>query len=70
MSDVTALLSLPASLRKTVLALYKLREATAEDLSNETKRQRAVESYCANQLTRLGYLKKKRVGRKVYFYIE
>lgn len=68
--DVKALLSLPASLRKTMLALYKLREATAEDLSNETKRLRAVESDCANQLTRMGYLKKKRVGRNVYFYIE
>lgn len=68
--DVTALLSLPASLRKTMLALYKLREATAQDLSNETKRLRAVESDCANQLTRMGYLKKKRVGRNVYFYIE
>jgi len=68
--DVMTLLSLPSSLRKTVLALYKLGEATAEDLSNETKRLRAVESTCASQLARMGYLKKKRVGRKVYFYIE
>lgn len=68
--DVTVLLSLPASLRKTMLTLYKLGEATAQDLSNETKRLRAVESDCANQLTRMGYLKKKRVGRNVYFYIE
>ena len=68
--DVLSLLSLPVHLRKTVMALYKLEKATADDLSAETKRQRAVESASANQLTRMGYLKKKREGHKVYFYIE
>jgi predicted transcriptional regulator len=67
--DVMALLSLPMSLRKTVMALYKLEEATAKEIANETKRLRAVESASANQLVRLGYLKKKREGRNVYFYI-
>jgi hypothetical protein len=68
--DVLSLLSLPAHLRKTVIALYKLEKATAEELSTETKRLRAVESASANQLARMGYLKKKRSGHKVYFYIE
>ena len=68
--DAMALFSMPFSLRKTMLALYKLEEATAEDLSNETERLRAVESACANQLVRMGYLKKRRVGRKVYFVID
>lgn len=68
--DVLSLLSLPAHLRKTVIALYKLEKATAEELSTETKRLRAVESASANQLVRMGYLKKKRQGHKVYFYIE
>ena len=68
--DVMSLLSLPSSLRKTVMVLYKVKEATAEDLARETKRLRAVESASANQLVRMGYLKKKREGRKVYFYIE
>ena len=68
--DVLSLLSLPVHLRKTVIALYKLEKATAEELSTETKRLRAVESASANQLARIGYLKKKRQGRKVYFYIE
>jgi hypothetical protein len=67
--DVLSLLSLPMSLRKTVMVLYKLEKATAEDLANETKRLRAVESAAANQLVRMGYLKKKREGREVYFYI-
>jgi hypothetical protein len=68
--DVLSLLSLPAHLRKTIIALYKLEKATADELSTETRRLRAVESASANQLTRMGYLKKKREGHKVYFYIE
>jgi hypothetical protein len=68
--DAVALLSLPAALRKTVLALYKFDRATADDLADETKRLRAVESASANQLVRMGYLKKKHEGRKVYFYID
>jgi hypothetical protein len=68
--DALALISLPAHLRKTVLALYKVDEATADELSNETKRLRAVESASANQLVRMGYIKKRQKGRKVYFYIE
>ena len=68
--DVLTLLSLPSSLRKTILAIYKLGEATAEDISRETNRLRAVESDHANALVRLGLVKKRRKGRKVYFYIE
>ena len=68
--DVMALLSLPMSLRKTVMALYKLEKATAKEIADETKRLRAVESASANQLVRLGYLKKRREGREVYFYIQ
>jgi len=68
--DAVALLTLPAALRKTAMVLYKLDGATADDLARETKRLRAVESASANQLVRMGYLKKKREGRKVIFYIE
>jgi hypothetical protein len=67
--DVMALLALPMSLRKTIMVLYKLEKATAKDIAKETNRLRAVESASANQLVRLGYLKKKREGRDVYFYI-
>jgi len=66
--DVMALLSLPSSVRKTMFALQKLGEATADDLSKETGKLRAVESSYANQLVRMGYIRKKRVGRKVVFY--
>jgi hypothetical protein len=68
--DVMSLLSLPTSLRRTVMVLYKMEKATADEIAKETKRLRAVESAAANQLVRLGYLKKKREGRDVYFYIE
>ena len=68
--DAMALFSLPLSLRKTLMVLYKLEKATADDLAKETKRLSAVESASANQLVRMGYLSKKREGREVYFFIE
>ena len=67
--DMMTLFSLPIALRKTVIALYKLVEATAEDLAQETERLRAVESSAANQLVRMGFLTKRLEGRKVYFCI-
>ena len=68
--DAMAILNLPSALRKTIMVLYKLEKATADDLALETKRLRAVESAAANELVRMGYIKKKREGREVYFYIE
>ncbi len=68
--DSMALLSLPSALRKTAMVLYKLEQATADDLAKETNRMRAVESAAANELFRLGFIKKKRKGHEVYFYIE
>ncbi len=68
--DMVTLFSLPSALRKTVITLYKLGEATAEELARETNRLRAVESSAANQLVRMGFLAKRREGRRVYFYIE
>jgi ArsR family transcriptional regulator, lead/cadmium/zinc/bismuth-responsive transcriptional repressor len=68
--DVMAILNLPLALRKTIMILYSLEKATADDLAKETNRLRAVESAAANELVRMGYIKKKREGRDVYFYIE
>jgi ArsR family transcriptional regulator, lead/cadmium/zinc/bismuth-responsive transcriptional repressor len=68
--DVLAMLNLPLALRKTIMVLYKLEKATADDIAKETSRLRAVESAAANELVRMGYIKKKREGRDVYFYIE
>jgi predicted transcriptional regulator len=68
--DVMTLLSLPDHLRKTAITLCRLGEATADDIAEQTRRARAVESGYLNQLVLMGYLKKERRGRKAYFYAE
>jgi response regulator of citrate/malate metabolism len=68
--DVMTLLSLPDHLRKTAVTLCKLGQATAEEVAEQTKRARAVESGYLNQLVLMGYLKKERRGRKAYFFVE
>jgi len=68
--DVMTLLSLPDHLRKTAVTLCKLDHATADQVSEQTKRARAVESGYLNQLVLMGYVKKERRGRKAFFYIE
>jgi len=68
--DVMTLLSLPDHLRKTAVTLCKLERATADEVSGQTKRARAVESGYLNQLVVMGYLKKQRDGRKAYFYVD
>jgi len=66
--DVFELLELPDHIRKTAMAMNKLKEATAEDVSLETGRERSIESAYLNQLVRYGYIQKRREGRKVIFY--
>ncbi len=69
-TDVLTLLKLSKKLQQTALALYKCERATADDIAKVTGRLRAVESASANQLVSMGYVKKKREGRTVYFSIE
>ncbi len=68
--DVMTLLSLPDHLRKTAVTICKLGHATAEEVAEQTKRARAVESGYLNQLVLMGYLRKERKGRKAYFFVE
>ena len=68
--DVMTLLSMPDHLRKTAMTICRSGRATAEDISQQTNRARAVESAYLNQLVIMGYLKKERKGRKAYFYAE
>jgi predicted transcriptional regulator len=68
--DVMTLLSLPDHLRKTAITICKLEQATAEEVAEQTRRARAVESSYLNQLVLMGYLKKERRGRKAYFYVD
>jgi ArsR family transcriptional regulator, lead/cadmium/zinc/bismuth-responsive transcriptional repressor len=68
--DVMTLLSMPDHLRKTAMAICRCSRATAEEISEQTSRARAVESAYLNQLVIMGYLKKERRGRKAYFYVD
>jgi hypothetical protein len=68
--DVMTLLSMPDHLRKTAMTICRCGRATAEEISEQTNRARAVESAYLNQLVIMGYLKKERKGRKAYFYAE
>ena len=67
--DVMTLLSLPDHLRTSAFTLFELKEATADEVSKVTNKERAVESNYLNQLVRMGYVEKFRTGRKVYFRI-
>jgi hypothetical protein len=68
--DVMTLLSMPDHLRKTAMTLCRMGRATAEEISEQTKRARAVESAYLNQLVIMGHLKKERNGRKAYFFVD
>ena len=68
--DVMTLLSMPDHLRKTAMSICRCGRATAEEISEQTERARAVESAYLNQLVIMGYLKKERNGRKAYFYVD
>jgi uncharacterized protein (DUF1015 family) len=68
--DVMTLLSMPDHLRKTAMAVCRLGRATAEEISQQTHRARAVESSYVNQLVIMGHMKKERKGRKAYFYVD
>jgi hypothetical protein len=68
--DVMTLLSMPDHLRKTAMVICRCSRATAEEIAEQTKRARAVESAYLNQLVFMGYLKKERKGRKAYFFID
>jgi len=68
--DVMTLLSMPDHLRKTAMTVCRCGRATAEEISEQTSRARAVESAYLNQLVIMGHLKKERNGRKAYFYLD
>ncbi|MGQ9539278.1 MAG: transcriptional regulator [Candidatus Bathycorpusculaceae bacterium] len=68
--DVMTLLSMPDHLRKTAMTVCRLGRATADEVAQQTRRARAVESAYLNQLVIMGYLKKERQGRKAYFYVD
>lgn len=67
--DVMTLLGLPDHLRKTASIVCDKGRITARDVSDLTRRSRAAESGYLNQLVRMGYIRKDRGGRRVYFSV-
>lgn len=67
--DVFAILSLPQHLRKTALVMHKLGKATPKMAGKLTGR--TVENEEANllEMVEMGYLKKSKEGRKIYYYL-
>ncbi len=63
------LLELPDNLRETIMALIKLKKATASDVAKITGRGRAIESHYLNTLVKMGYVRKRREGRRVIYEV-
>jgi len=61
------LVALPDHLRKTYVVVTSKGECTAVQVSNLTGRCRAIESNYLNQLSRMGWLNKRRVSKTVHF---
>jgi hypothetical protein len=61
------LISLPDHLRKTFVIVASKGECDAVQVSNLTGRCRAIESNYLNQLSRMGWLNKRRISKAVHF---
>jgi hypothetical protein len=61
------LFSLPDHLRKTYVIVASEGECDATNVSSQTGRCRAIESNYLNQLTRMGWLSKRRVSKTIHF---
>ena len=64
---IVDLLQLPDHLRKTMVALSEMGQATASEVTEKTGRVRNLESSYLNQLERMGLIERFRKGRRVYF---
>lgn len=61
------LMNLPDNLRRTMIAVVNLKEATPEEVAEVTNRTRGLENIYLNQLEMLGYIEKTKKGRRVYY---
>jgi predicted transcriptional regulator len=61
------LISLPDHLRRTYMIVASKGECSAIQVSNLSGRSRAIESNYLNQLTRMGWLNKRRVSKTTHF---
>ncbi len=67
--SIRDLLNLPDTLRRTLLALQGLGEATSQEVAVKTGRTRSIETVYLNQLSRLKYVARKRRSRKIYYTV-
>ena len=61
------IINLPDHLRKTYVVVVLKGECDAVQVSNHTGRCRAIESNYLNQLSRMGWLNKRRISKAVHF---
>jgi len=59
--------ALPERLRLTLKTLREIGEASASQVAERTGRTRAAESAALNELTRIGFVERRRKRRTVYF---
>jgi hypothetical protein len=64
------LINLPDHLRKTYVIVASKGECDAVQVSNLTGRCRAIESNYLNQLSRMGWLNKRRISKAVHFRLK
>lgn len=64
---VALYLTVPDSLRKSLFAVSALSKATADEVCIRTERHRSIENKYLNELVRAGWLKRERIGKKVYY---
>jgi regulator of replication initiation timing len=64
---VALYLTVPDSLRKSLFAVSALTKATADEVCARTERHRSIENKYLNELVRAGWLKRERIGKKVYY---
>lgn len=64
---VALYLTVPDSLRKSLFAVQELSKATADDVCIRTGRHRSIENKYLNELVREGWLKRERIGKRVYY---
>jgi regulator of replication initiation timing len=64
---VALYLTVPDSLRKSLFAVSDLSKATADEVCIRTGRHRSIENKYLNELVRAGWLKRERIGKKIYY---
>jgi len=65
--QIALYLTIPDSLRKSLFAVSELSKGTADEVCIRTGRHRSIENKYLNELVRSGWLKRERIGKKVYY---